>query len=459
MPKYISDKDLRTIESLLARRPDGWQIGEIETALESQGLPFHRRTLQRRLALLEKAGRVRIAGVGRATRYLPIVPAEEPADTDNDIFLSLEAQDLQNRMSRPLSARQPVSYQRTFIDNYQPNATWYLPVAMRNHLMDRGRRIGIDHTAGTYIRQILDRLLIDLSWASSHLEGNTYSLLETERLLALGESASGKTPFETQMVLNHKAAIEFLVDAVHETGFDRQTLLNLHALLSDNLLGDPSASGRLRAIPIGIGKSVYEPLAVPQLIDEIFDQILKTAVAISDPFEQAFFITVHLPYLQPFEDVNKRVSRLAANIPLIRHNLCPLSFVDVPEDLYINGLLGVYELNRVELLRDVFVWTYERSCSRYQVVRHALGEPDTFRLRYRNALIDCVGEAIRQVGRGNASDTEETVSNLSRDLVPENDREHFLKIAKEEMAALHEGNFARYRLRYGEFKDWLERNT
>ena len=459
MPKYISDKDLYPIESLLARRPDGCRIGEIEKALEGQGLPFHRRTLQRRLALLGKAGGIRIVGVGRATRYLPVLLSEEPADADNDIFLSLEAHDLQNLISRPLSARQPVSYQRAFIDNYQPNVTWYLPAAIRNHLMDRGRRTGIDYTAGTYIRQILDRLLIDLSWASSHLEGNTYSLLETERLIAFGESASGKTPFETQMVLNHKAAIEFLVDAVDESGFDRRTLLNLHALLSDNLLGDPSASGRLRAIPIGIGKSVYEPLAVPQLIDEIFDQILETAVAIADPFEQAFFITVHLPYLQPFEDVNKRVSRLAANIPLIHHNLCPLSFVDVPEDLYINGLLGVYELNRIELLRDVFVWTYERSCKRYQVVRHALGEPDTFRLRYRNALIDCVGEAIRQVGRGNASDTGEIVSYLAKDLVPEDDREHFLKIAEEEIAALHEGNFARYLLRPGEFRDWQKRKT
>jgi Fic family protein len=118
---------------------------------------------------------------------------------------------------------------------------------------------------------------------------------------------------------------------------NRRTILNLHALLSDNLLGNPSASGRLRAIPVNIGKSVYEPPAVPQLIDEIFSQILDTAVAISDPFEQAFFVIVHLPYLQPFEDVNKRVSRLAANIPFIYHNLCPLSFMDVPEVFYASS--------------------------------------------------------------------------------------------------------------------------
>jgi len=459
MPKYISDKDLYPIETLLADRPDGWRIGEIEKALMDQGLSFNRRTLQRRLARLEKAGRISIAGVGRATRYLPIVSAEKSTEAKGSIFLSTDAKEVQNQVNLPLSARQPISYQRKFIDSYQPNATWYLPAAIRNHLMDIGRRIGIDYAAGTYIRQILDRLLIDLSWASSRLEGNTYSLLETERLIAFGEAAPGKTPFETQMVLNHKAAIEFLVDAVDEIGFDRRTILNLHALLSDNLLGNPAASGRLRAIPVGIGKSVYEPLAVPQLIDEIFDQILGTAVAISDPFELAFFVTVHMPYLQPFEDVNKRVSRLAANIPLIHHNLCPLSFVDVPEDLYINGLLGVYELNRIELMREVFVWTYERSCNRYQVVRHTLGEPDKFRLRYRKALIDCVGEAIRQIGRGDAIDTGEVLSHLAKDQVSENDREQFLKIAKEEIAALHEGNFARYRLRPGEFRDWEKRKT
>ena len=256
------------------------------------------------------------------------------------------------------------------------------------------------------------------------------------------------------MILNHKAAIEFLVDSANETGFDRGTILNLHALLSDNLLGNPMASGRLRGIPVGIGKSVYDPLAVPQLIEEIFDQILDTAAAISDPFEQAFFVIVHLPYLQPFEDVNKRVSRLAANIPFIAHNLCPLSFMDVPEDLYTHGLLGVYELNRLELLREVFVWTYERSCDRYQAMRHSIGEPDTFRLRYRQALIDCVSEAIRQIGSGNADTTDKILSRMAINRVPEDDREHFLKVVKEEIDTLHEGNYARYRLRPSEFKAW-----
>src|SRR6185436_13359111 len=108
-------------------------------------------------------------------------------------------------------------------------------------------------------------------------------------------------------------------------------------------------------------------------------------------------VMVHLPYLQPFIDVNKRTSRLGANLPLIKANLCPLSFVDVPESAYVDGTLGVYELQRVELLRDVFVWAYERSCAQYAVVREAVGRPDPFRLAYREHLREVVREMVQQV--------------------------------------------------------------
>lgn len=283
----------------------------------------------------------------------------------------------------PIHERQPVGYRRAFLDSYRPNETAYLSPELRQRLAAAGSSAEGELPAGAYARHIYNRLLIDLSWNSSRLEGNTYSLLETERLLALGESAAGKDAREAQMILNHKAAIELLVDHAAEIGFNRYTICNLHALLAENLLSDPQAGGRLRAISVEIGGAVFHPLEGPQVIEECFDQILATATAITDPFEQAFFAMVHLPYLQPFEDVNKRVSRFAANIPFIRRNLCPLSFVGVPVRDYIEGILGVYELNRIELLRDVFAWAYERSCARYAAVRRSLGEPDPFRLRYR----------------------------------------------------------------------------
>jgi Fic family protein len=149
---------------------------------------------------------------------------------------------------------------------------------------------------------VLGRLLIDLSWASSKLEGNTYTRLDTQRLIEHGETATGKDARETQMILNHKRAIEYLVDGADELGYDIHTFQNLHALLSENLLADPSASGKLRERVVDISGTVFRPLAIPQQIDGYFGTVLDKAAAIGDPFEQAFFLMVQVPYLQPFED-------------------------------------------------------------------------------------------------------------------------------------------------------------
>jgi hypothetical protein len=345
-----------------------------------------------------------------------------------------------------------VGYQAEFLDSYQPNDSYYLSAEVRQKLSEMGQAEQTEQPAGTYVRKVLDRLLIDLSWNSSRLEGNTYSLLETQRLFQLGESAEGKPAEETQMILNHKAAIEMLVEQAGEVGFNRFTICNLHALLSDNLLPDPSAYGRLRSKPVGIAGTVFHPLEVPQVIEEQFDRILEKAEAIEDAYEQAFFTMVHLPYLQPFEDVNKRVSRLAANIPLVKGNLCPLSFIDVSQQTYIDGLIGVYELNRVEYLRDVFVWAYGRSCARYSAVRQSLGDPDPFRLKYRAQVGKYVAEVVR--GRMDKRDAAGWIAKKAAAEVPDEDKARFIEVVETELSGLHEGNIARYRLKLSEFKDW-----
>jgi len=177
---------------------------------------------------------------------------------------------------------------------------------------------------------------------------------------------------------------------------------------------------------------------------------VDTAAAIREPFEQAFFAMVHLPYLQPFEDVNKRVSRLAANIPLVHHNVCPLSFVDVSDRAYVDGLLGVYELNRVELMVDVFVWAYERSCQRYAAMSQSLGQPDKFRLRFRNELTEVVAHIVRSL----AQPTVEEVTAAAADQVPPEHLDDFVRMAVRELDNLHEGNYARFRLRPSEHQAW-----
>ncbi len=343
-----------------------------------------------------------------------------------------------------------MGYRREFLENYLPNKTWYLSLAVRKRLHSIGRVRHEEQPAGTYARDILNRLLIDLSWASSRLEGNTYTRLETQYLIELGRVAEGKDQREAQMVLNHKAAIEMLVENVNDVGFSAFTFMNLHAELSENLLSDPAMSGRLRTQVVDVHGTVYHPIAIPQQIADLLEMILRKANAIEDPFEQSFFIMVQIPYLQPFIDVNKRVSRLGANISLIKRNLCPLSFVDVPERSYVDGTLGVYELNRIELLRDVFVWAYERSCQQFKAIREGVAAPDPVRLRNREALSAVVADIVRS-GKGI---TREGVRQRARELVKQDDLERFTEIAVQELINLHDGNVSRFRLKLSEYKAW-----
>jgi len=458
MPKLVSLDELTAVREAVGVVSGPASLRDIATALP---VKLSRRTLQRRLAQLVEQGRLTAQGHGSARRYSrSYVLNAEPGDfriigqpVKFEIYLpiSTDGENIKQLVRRPIQERDPVSYNQEFLDAYRPNNSYYLPGETRQRLLELGGLPGDARPAGTYARQIFDRLLIDLTWNSSRLEGNTYSLLETERLIKEGEIAEGRNALDTQMILNHKAAIEFLVASASDTGFNRFTILNLHALLSDNLL-DPNASGRLRTVPVVIGGTVYTPLAVPQRIDECFQQILDTASAIRDPFEQAFFSMMHLAYLQPFEDVNKRVSRFAANIPFIRQNLCPLSFVDVPGVAYLEGIIGVYELNRVELLRDVFVWAYERSCARYSAISQSLSEPDPFRLRYRERLVKAVSEIVRK-----PMDKKSAIAFI-RQQASENitfeDAAKFIEVAETELMSLHEGNFARYRLRPSEYEVW-----
>lgn len=460
MPKHVSSQELAEIAELLARQETAVGIADIERTCKAKGLKFDRRTLQRRLGKLITSSRVLKEGKGRASRYrlAPIIgvgyatDGRDLADGVGEVYvpLSRKGNEVKALVRRPITERKPVGYNRGFLEDYEPNRSAYLTDSVRNHLHRAGRSPFVKRSAGTYARDILNRLLIDLSWASSRLEGNTYSRLDTQNLIELGQVAEGKDSREAQMILNHKAAIEMLVENAEDIGFDVHTFLNLHALLSENLLTDPNASGRLRTKIVEIGGSVFHPLAVPQQIDEYFRIILQKGNAIRDPFEQAFFLMVHIPYLQPFDDVNKRVSRLGANIPLIKHNLSPLSFVDVPEPAYVEGTLAVYELNRVELLRDVFVWAYERSCQRYVAVKDSLPEPDPLRLKYRGAVVEVVSAIVRS---GMTIGTQ-LIRKLATPIVNTEDLGQFIAMVFNDLHHLHEGNLARYRLRPAEFQAW-----
>lgn len=458
MPKQVSAEELDRILQAVGQHPEGVGIDQLLTLM---GLDLPRRTLQRRLAQLVTEQRLFVEGKARGVRYkpAPMMVAEAniifpsfalQGEGETYVPVSREGGEIKAYVRQPAQSRKPVGYNHHFLEAYQPNQTFYLPEKLRSQLRRLGEPPEKDRPAGTFARDILGRLLIDLSWASSRLEGNTYTRLDTERLIDFGVAAEGKDVIETQMILNHKAAIELLVNEAGQIGFFPQIILNLHALLSDGLLADPRACGRIRERAVGIGGSVYHPLALPQRLEELFAVILDMAQEIADPFEQSFFAMVHIPYLQPFEDVNKRVARLAANIPLIRHDLCPLSFLDVPERAYIDAMLGVYELNRIELLRDVFVWAYERSCQQYVAVERQFVPPDMLRLRYRKEL----SAVIRDMVAGRLPLNAQSVRPLVPTSLPQEDMAKFVQLVLDELLLLYDGNAMRFGLRPLEVAVW-----
>lgn len=457
MPKIIPKEELDAIAAVVRSSQAGVRASEIKNRID---FDLSARALQWRLARLTESGDIRADGTGKGRRYYPTIvspPSLEPHDALTDksgIDLSPTGAEVRQLINRPISKRNPIGYNPDFLRRYTPNKTSYLSNEQCAQLAEMGGATGHQQGSGTYVRKIMGRLLIDLSWNSSRLEGNTYSLLETERLLELGEGAEGKATQDAQMILNHKNAIELLSERTAEIGFNRYTICNLHASLSDNLLSDPGAGGRVRLRPVGISGTVFHPLEVPQQINEFFDLVLAKASAIGNPFEQAFFMMVHLPYLQPFEDVNKRVSRLAANIPLIHNGFCPLSFVDVDQRDYTSGILGVYELNRVDYLRDVFVWAYQRSCARYSAIRQSLGEPDPFRLKYRAEIGRFTNEVVCSgMDKGKAARWIAQQANIAID---EADRARFIEMVETELSNLHEGNIARYHVRPNDFQCWRQ---
>lgn len=461
MPKVVSPQELKLIVDMIAQYPDGIGMEELVRVMDT-GIP--RRTLQRRLATLLEQKLIVSEGMGRGLRYRHLLQITDVAMTEQangldqltvEIYIpiSAESEEIKSYIRQPRHQRKPVSYKNEFLEQYRPNQTAYLPESLRTQLHSLGRSSAEQTPAGTFARDILNRLLIDLSWASSKLEGNTYSRLDTERLIEFGQAAEGKDALETQMILNHKSAIEYLVRDTEHAGVTPETVIALHAFLSDGLMPDPLTCGRIRNRPVEIGGSVYLPIAMPQRLEELFGIVMSMAAEIQDPFEQSFFMMVHLPYLQPFEDVNKRVSRLAANIPFIKHNLCPLSFIDVPQQAYVDAMLGVYELNRIELLRDVFVWAYERSCQQYVAVQQQLIPPDTFRLRYRNEL----NEVVRAIVRNEQHASETAINSCMPKAVEKEDQPRFVALTLEEFKTLHVGNAIRFGLRPLEFAAWQER--
>ena len=462
MARRIDENELKAIESAVGEQTAGLTAQQVHEALAA---PPPRRTLQYRLKYLVDHRRLRREGSGRWACYLPPVqagdyPSDDPAPPQNEIRAgagppeSAAARRIRRYAALPMEQRRRAGYHPGFLESYSPNETYYLSPAERAGLRDIGGLGDASENDSGYPADLTAKLLLDLSWNSSRLDGNRYSLLETGLLLTRGEAAPGRDLGETQMILNHKAAIEFLVAGPVETGVDRTTLFGLHALITDNLLGNSTAAGRLRQTSARVAGSTFSPPASRGEIEESFDQVLATARAIDDPFEQSFFLLMQLPYWQPFDHANRRVARLAANIPLIRANLSPLTFEGISRDVYEQAMLGVYELRRRQLLVEVFHHGYRHSASHYAAVRHMLGEPDRFRLEHGGVLRELIREVV--VAGMSRKKAAAHIRGRAEQQVGAAERTRLRDVSERELLSLHPGNCALYGITPGELTDWLE---
>lgn len=365
--------DKRTLSLVLSRQPEHWLSFAMVKA-ELADVP--ERTLRRWLGDLVRDGAFERTGNRKGTRYrwrAAEKPVARPAvSLSATLIFSPESHLLLKQIEAPLYTRPPATYSERWLESYIPNQSAYLGAEQRMTLGALGKRAPIYGRAGTYVQKIYNRLLIDLSYNSSRLEGNTYSLADTEQLVIQGIAAQDKPDAERIMILNHKEAIRYLVQNAGSLTVDVETVRTLHYLLADSLVA-PGHAGQIREDSIAVSGTTYAPLEGRERLSRLLSQLLEKARRIDDPFEQSFFLLGHLSYLQAFVDVNKRTARLASIIPLITHDYVPQSFTDVDKDDYLRATIVFYELNEVGPLAELYSWSYGRSCQHFDVAAQVVG--------------------------------------------------------------------------------------
>jgi Fic family protein len=210
----------------------------------------------------------------------------------------------------------------------------------------------------------LERFVIELSWKSSKIEGNTYTLLDTEKLILKNEPAEGKTKQETQMILNHKNAFHFVYNnkMLFKT-LTRENLEELHKMLVKKL---DIALG-LRKSSIGVSGSVYRPLDNIYQVSEAVEALVKTINQMKTTYAKSTVALLGISYIQPFDDGNKRTSRIMADALLMANNFAPLSYRSVDEKEYKEAVLTFYELNSIVPFKKIFIEQYNFSARNYAV--------------------------------------------------------------------------------------------
>ena len=310
-------------------------------------------TLKRVIAAGIKAGDIVAEGKARATRYRLSPQAQLLMPLNLDTYFALEVDERQVQSSYNFELINGLLTETRLFSDKEQSHLDALQEEFRQHVSEL--------TDNEY-RKEMERLGIDLSWKSSQIEGNTYTLLETERLLRESKTAEGKSKEEAVMLLNHKDALSFILDNPdYLQELTVSHIEDIHQLLTKDLSIDKG----LRRHRVGITGTNYHPLDNEFQIREAMRDACELINSKSNIFEKALLTLILLSYIQPFSDGNKRTARITSNAILIANDYCPLSFRSVDSIDYKKAMLIFYEQNNLYAFKQIFIEQFEFAVKEY----------------------------------------------------------------------------------------------
>lgn len=310
-------------------------------------------TVKRALARMAKAGLLSMRGAGRSTAYVLTISGRMHLDIDSRAYCDLEP-DLRYGSAGfnfNLFSAAPVE----LFTEYE------LAALMRwtDEYRERAARV-----SQTMVKKELERLVIEFSWKSSKIEGNTYTLLDTEKLIREHRKAKGHSESEAQMILNHKEAFTLIYECAGDfRSLTRANMESIHGVIVKNL----GVNRGLRQSPVGITGSSYRPLDTVHQITDAIDSLSHVVRRMQSPYAKALIALLGISYIQPFEDGNKRTSRIMANALLLAHGCAPLSYRSVDEEAYRDAIIVFYELNSIMPFKRIFIEQYDFAARNYAV--------------------------------------------------------------------------------------------
>lgn len=344
----VSDKSKNILEYIKAH--PSLSSKEIHDGLKSEA---GYATIKRILAKLISENLVLPVGQGRGTKYVidPSFELLNPINVDEYFEKEIDERKIQDSFNLLL-----------ITDVLSKTTLFTMDEQLQLGDLQKQYQENVSELSESEYKKELERLAIDLSWKSSQIEGNTYSLLETERLLKDKETAQGKAKDEATMLLNHKEAIDFIIENPNYiTPLTISRIEDIHSLL----IKDLGVDRNIRKRRVGISGTNYKPLDNEFQIREALNDLCELVNNRENVFDKALLVLVLISYIQPFGDGNKRTARIVSNAILISNNYCPISFRTIDSVDYKKAMLLFYEQNNIAAFKKIFISQFEFAVKTY----------------------------------------------------------------------------------------------